>query len=54
MPGMSLSAQGKALEDGAKGDTVRVHNIRSKNIVEGVVTGDGKVRVQIAKRLALN
>lgn len=54
LPFMKLTAQGKALEDGAKGDTVRVHNARSKNIVEGMVTGDGKVRVQIASRVALN
>ncbi len=53
IPGMSLSAQGKALEDGAKGDTVRVHNIRSKNIVEGVVIGNGKVRIHISKRVAM-
>jgi flagella basal body P-ring formation protein FlgA len=53
IPGMSLSAQGKALENGAKGDTVRVHNIRSKNIVEGVVIGDGKVRIHISKRIAM-
>ncbi|MBT3765971.1 MAG: flagellar basal body P-ring formation protein FlgA [Rhodospirillaceae bacterium] len=54
MPFMNLTAQGKALEDGARGDTVRIHNSRSKNIVEGVVVGDGKVRVHMAKRVALN
>ena len=53
MPGMSLSARGKAFEDGAKGETVRVHNLRSKNIVEGVVVGDGKVRVRISRRVAM-
>jgi flagella basal body P-ring formation protein FlgA len=51
---MKLTAQGKALDDGAKGDTVRIHNSRSKNTVEGVVVGDGKVRVHMAKRIALN
>jgi flagella basal body P-ring formation protein FlgA len=54
LPGMKLTAQGKALDDGAKGDTVRIHNSRSKNTVEGVVVGDGKVRVHMAKRIALN
>lgn len=37
-PYMTLTASGKALEDGALGDTVRVENTRSNKVVFGVVT----------------
>ena len=37
-PGMSLSARGKALDNGSEGDTVRIANAQSSNIVEARVT----------------
>jgi len=43
--GMSLVMQGKALEDGAEGDTVRVLNTRSNKTVQGVVTGPNQITV---------
>lgn len=43
--GMSLVMQGKALEDGAEGDTVRVLNTRSNKTVQGIVTGPNQVTV---------
>lgn len=44
--GMSLTAQGKALESGAKGDPVRVANVASSRTVEAVVTAEREVTVQ--------
>lgn len=37
--GIMLSAQGKALENGGLGDTVRVLNTQSKSVVRGTVAG---------------
>ncbi|MBL4758805.1 MAG: flagellar basal body P-ring formation protein FlgA [Rhizobiales bacterium] len=42
-PGMTLTAQGRALDDAAMGETVRLINIRSNRIVEGVVMSNGTV-----------
>jgi len=43
---MSLTAKGRATEDGAKGDTVRVENVQSNQTITGVVTGSGVVAVE--------
>ena len=53
---MALTAQGKALEQGALGDTVRIVNRRSKTVFEGEVVGPGRAKVQIAaiRELAQN
>lgn len=45
MPGMVLSARGKALESGAEGDSVTVTNLQSKQNVQGVVSGPNRVTV---------
>lgn len=42
---MLITAQGKALEDGAAGETIRVRNTRSQATIEGTVTGAGEVTV---------
>ena len=42
---MQLSTQGRALDSGARGEVVRVMNLRSKVIVQGTVDGDGLVRI---------
>lgn len=42
---MLITAQGKALEDGAAGETIRVLNTRSKATIEGRVSGTGEVTV---------
>ncbi|WP_134680639.1 flagellar basal body P-ring formation chaperone FlgA [Paracoccus ravus] len=42
--GLTLSATGKALQDGAIGDVIRVVNTHSSKTVYGEITGDGKVR----------
>jgi len=42
---MLITAQGKALDDGAAGETIRVVNTRSKTTIEGKVSGAGQVTV---------
>lgn len=53
-PGISLSARGKALKDGAAGDTIEIENAMSKKKVEAVVTGAGSVSVSPPGNLAMN
>ncbi|MER2520195.1 MAG: flagellar basal body P-ring formation chaperone FlgA [Bdellovibrionales bacterium] len=43
---LQLTAQGRALADGGKGDVVRVVNTQTNRMVEGVVEGLGVVAVQ--------
>jgi flagella basal body P-ring formation protein FlgA len=45
LPGMSITAQARALEDGAPGATIRVQNVASRAVVEAQVVGAGRVRV---------
>ena len=51
---MTLTAQGKAMSGGAKGEVIQVKNLTSKKIVEAVVKGPNEVTVaqplQSAKR----
>lgn len=42
---MKLSASGKALEDGAAGDVIRVVNLTSKRTIDGFVAPNGTVEV---------
>jgi len=51
--GMSLSAQGRALDDGARGDTVRVLNVQSKRTIEAQVIGPDAVAVVGGARAGL-
>lgn len=44
-PYMSLTAQGRAMEEGGKGDLIRVTNLQTKRVVEAVVDGPGTVTV---------
>ena len=44
-PTMQLTAMGKALENGASGDVVRVQNIKGGKIISAVVIGDKRVEV---------
>ncbi len=44
-PFMTLTTQGKAMEDGGVGDVVRVTNLQTKQIVEARVQGPGQVVV---------
>jgi flagella basal body P-ring formation protein FlgA len=42
---MRLTAQGKSLDNGGKGDTIRIKNKHSKRIIEGEIVGAGTARV---------
>lgn len=42
---MTLTAKGKALQDGAKGDLIRVVNASSNRPIAAIVSGDGQVSV---------
>jgi len=43
---LTLTAKGKALQAGAKGDLIRVSNLGSSRSIQGTVSGDGVVIVQ--------
>lgn len=43
--GLAVRSEGEALSDAAEGERVRVRNVRSRAIVEGVVAADGTVRI---------
>lgn len=45
-PHMMLTAQGRAMDSGARGDAVRVMNTRSKLVLEAEVAGSGHVTVK--------
>jgi flagella basal body P-ring formation protein FlgA len=45
MPGLQLTAQGKALEDGGDGALVHVANTKSSRIIDAAVVAAGTVRV---------
>jgi len=47
-PFMSLTSQGKAVEQGGKGDVIHVINQQTKRTVEATVDGPGKVVVALA------
>jgi flagellar basal body P-ring formation protein FlgA len=51
-PFMTLTAQGKCLQDGTRGETVRVINTQSNRTIEGIVQATGVVLVPIAQKLA--
>ncbi len=50
---MTLTARGRALEDGGAGDTVRVANTQSNTVVQAVVTGANRVSVLPAGPIAM-
>lgn len=47
---MTLTVQGRALEDGAKGDTIRVTNLQSKKTIEALVSGPDFLTVDLGLR----
>jgi len=51
-PFMQITTKGRALQDGAHGESVRVTNTRSKKIIEGVVIESGVVRVGAIQQMA--
>jgi flagellar basal body P-ring formation protein FlgA len=53
-PFMTLTSQGRALDNGSDGDVVRITNTQSNKTVQAVVTNTGQVRVTSASSLAMN
>jgi flagella basal body P-ring formation protein FlgA len=51
--GLALTAQGRALDDGARGATVRVVNVQTRRTIEAVVIGPDLVSVQIGATAGL-
>lgn len=45
--GFSVSMHGKALSNGAVGDRIKVQNLSSERIIEGIITKDGQVATQL-------
>ncbi len=50
-PFMMVTAQGRALQDGKRGDIVRITNTQSNRMVEGTVEGAGLVRIPLAQKI---
>ena len=51
VPGIMVTARGKAMEAGAEGDLIEVTNLQSKRTVHGVIVAPGRVLVsQMASR----
>ncbi len=42
---LAVRTEGEALSDAAEGERVRVRNVRSRTVVEGIVMADGTVRI---------
>ena len=51
---MTLTAQGRALQDGTEGETVNVTNTASSRMVQATVTGPDTVTIKLTQQLALN
>jgi flagellar basal body P-ring formation protein FlgA len=55
VPGLTLTLRGQAQDPGAVGDTIGVLNTQTKRVVQGVVTGPGRVTVpDMSVHLAAN
>ncbi len=53
-PSLLLMSQGRALEHGSDGDTIRVINTQSNKVIEAMVIGPGRVTVRTLDTVALN
>jgi len=45
LPGVTLTAMGKAMDEGGIGDTIRISNVQSRNVVTAIVEGSDVVRI---------
>jgi len=45
LPGVTLTAMGKAMDEGGLGDTIRISNLQSRNVVTAIVEGADLVRI---------
>lgn len=53
-PAMTLTSQGRAMEDGSRGDVIRITNTQSHTTVEGTINRAGVVTVRPAINLVMN
>ncbi|WP_135079410.1 flagellar basal body P-ring formation chaperone FlgA [Terasakiella sp. SH-1] len=44
-PGMTLTSQGRAMENGADGETIRINNTKTKRTIDAIVIGSSMVTV---------
>ncbi len=51
---LRLTAVGRALEGGSKGDTIRIVNAQSYKTVQAVIVGPNRVVIQLPRQLAAN
>ena len=51
---MRLTTQGRSLENGSLGDTIRIKNTRTKKIIEAKVTGADSAKVGLIRATSLN
>jgi flagella basal body P-ring formation protein FlgA len=51
-PNLVLTTTGRSLDDGGKGDVIRVMNNQSHKLVQGTVVSANEVRVEISNRFA--
>lgn len=52
-PTMQLSAKGRALQAGSKGETIRITNLQTNTVIDAVIIGPGQARVDLAVNLAM-
>ena len=52
VPGLYLTTRGKAVDNGAEGDTISVLNVQTKRTLAGTVTGRGQVTITGASQAA--
>ena len=53
-PRMTLTAKGRAMQDGANGDVIRISNVQSNMVIEAVVVGPHMVTVTASDRTLIN
>ena len=53
-PAMTLTSQGRAMENGGRGDVIRITNTQSHTTVEGTINRTGVVTVRPAINLVMN
>ena len=50
-PHMVLTSKGRAMEQGARGDTIKIMNLKSKTMIEAEIAGANSVRVTTISNL---
>ena len=51
VPGMTLAMLGKALENGGIGDAISIRNSQTRKVVEGVVSGPGRIEIRMLQNV---